>query len=174
MSPRPLVSVLAGLFTLLPAAAQAEHEVNHRYNVTGFVLDEKERAIANSDVTIRMGNNVIGFQQTNSQGYYNIRLHLHDSDLGQKLTVKTEAGEATIAVRFSPDDQSTRRISYANVIGGRLVDEPLSRWRYPIWVYATVALVVFGAAAGIMTAKRVKSARKRRLAKERQAKKGRR
>jgi hypothetical protein len=62
--------------------ATALHEIDHRYDVTGFVLDEKQQPVANSPVSIRLGNEVIGYQETNEQGYYRIRLHLHKDGSG--------------------------------------------------------------------------------------------
>ncbi len=168
------LSVVAAFFCLVPALASAEHEIDHRYNVTGFVLDESGRPLGNSGVSIRMGDSAIGYQETNAQGYYNIRLHLHDTDLGRKLTVKTQTGEATIAVTFTLGDHATRRIHYANLIGGKLTEGPLSRWRYAAWVYIAPVAAVLLLSAGFVVERRLRRARKRRLAQERKAKKGKR
>ncbi len=160
---------------LLPAWVLAEHEVDHRYNVAGFVLDDSRRPLANSAVSIRMGNDTIGHQKTNSQGYYNMRLHLHDADLGRRLLVKSETGEATITVTFTPGDNATRRVHYANLIGGKLVEEPLSRSRYSVWIYVAPVAVVLLLYVAYVTDKRRKRARKREFAKQqRQTKKARR
>ena len=120
-----LFPLLTICLALLPAPALAKHEADHRYNVKGFVLDENEQPLADSAVTIRSGNGVIGYQKTNSQGYYNISLHLHDTDLGKKLRVQTVVGEATMRVRFTPGNKATRRIHYANLIGDKLVENHL-------------------------------------------------
>lgn len=164
------LSLIAGL---LPAVTLAEHEVNHRYNVTGFVLDGDGQSVADSAVSIRMGNDTIGTQKTNPQGYYNIRLHLHDDDLGQKLVIKSGTDEATITVTFTPGDNTTPRIHYANLVGGRLVEEPLSRLRYALWVYVTPVAIVLVLSAAYVIERRRRRALKRQLAKGRQTKKGR-
>jgi hypothetical protein len=121
-----------------------------------------------------MGNNTIGTQKTNPQGYYNIRLHLHDDDLGRKLVIKSGTDEAAITVTLTPGDNATPRIHYANLVGGRLVEEPLSKPRYAVWVYITPVAVVLVLSAAYVIEQRRKRARKRRVAKGRQMKKGRR
>lgn len=169
-----LLSVVGACAVLLPVAAWAEHEVDHRYNVTGFVLDGDGQPVADSAVSIRMGNNTIGTQTTNPQGYYNIRLHLHDEDLGQKLVIQSGTDEVTITVTLTPGDNATSRIHYANLVGGRLVEEPLSKPRYAVWVYVTPVAVVLVLSLAYVIEQRRKRARKRQLAKGRQTKKGRR
>ncbi len=115
--------------------------------MTGFVRGEKEQPIANSPVSIRLGNEVIGYQETNGQGYYRIRLHLHDVDLGKTLSVKTAAGEGAIRVTLTPGDAKTERVYYANLVGGKLIEGQISRSRYPTWLYAGAAVLVTAAIA---------------------------
>ncbi|MFQ5936292.1 MAG: hypothetical protein ACE5LB_07790 [Acidiferrobacterales bacterium] len=131
----------------LQSLALATHEIDHRYDITGFVLDENEKPIAGSPVSIRLGRNIIGYKDTNDQGYYRIRLHLHDADLGKKLLVKTAAGDATIRVTLTPGDRKTDRIHYANFVGGKLVEARLSRLRYSPWLYGAVAALIATPAA---------------------------
>lgn len=148
-----IVSTLAGLAIASMAGFQvatALHEIDHRYDVTGFVLDEKEQPIANSPVSIRLGNEVIGYQETNGQGYYRIRLHLHDVDVGKTLSVKTAAGEGAVRVTLTPGDAKTERIHYANLVGGKLIERRISRSRYPIWLYGAAAVLVMATAVVII------------------------
>lgn len=159
------------LLALFASAALATHEANHRYNVRGFVLDENETPLADSTVSIRLGNNVVGYQRTNSQGYYDIQVHLHDSDLGKRLAVRTAAGEATIRVTFTPGDRSTARIHYVNLVGGKLVEKRLSRSAFPMWAYVATGATVVALAAAMMIGKRIKRKRKREQAKARKHKK---
>lgn len=154
----PLMFVL-----LLPGPALATHEADHRYNVKGFVLDENEAPVANSTVTVRSGNEVIGYQTTNSRGYYNIQLHLHDSDLGKRLRLQTGAGEATIQVTFTPGDKTSRRIHHANIIGGQLVETRLWRRSIPTWTYVTTIVGIVVVTTAIVFARRLQRLRKRRL-----------
>ncbi len=166
-----LLPLLAVCLALLPAPALAKHEANHRYNVKGFVLDENEQPLADSAVTIRSGNSVIGYQKTNSQGYYNIPLHLHDTDFGKKLQVRTAAGEATIRATFTPGNKATRRVHYANLIGGKLVENQFSRRRFPASVYIASTAAVVAVSAIIIVARQAKRRRRRKLAKVQKHKK---
>ncbi len=159
------------LLALFSSAVLATDEANHRYNVRGFVLDENENPVAGSAVSIRLGNQVIGYQKTNSQGYYAIQVHLHDSDLGRRLGVRTAAGEATVRVTFAPGDRSTARIHYVNLVGGKLVEKRLSRSAFPMWVYVAVGAAVIVLTAAMMIGKRIKRKRKREQAKARKHKK---
>ena len=169
-----LFPLLAVCLALLPAPALAKHEADHRYNVKGFVLDENEQPLADNAVTIRSGNDVIGHQKTNSQGYYNIQLHLHDNDLGKKLQVRTVLGEATIRARFTPGNRATRRVHYANLIGGKLVENQLSRRRFPTSIYIASIAAVVAVSATIIMARQAKRRRRRKLAKIQKHKKGKR
>ncbi len=123
-------------FSLVPITAFAEHEADHRYNVKGFVLDENNAPIAGTTVTIRLGNIVRGSQKTDSRGYYNVRLHLHDTDLGKQLRITTAAGEVTTRVRLTPGDRRTARVHHANIVGGKLIEEPRAGNWIPWWGYA--------------------------------------
>jgi hypothetical protein len=148
-----LMRTLTGLVIACVAGMQvatALHEIDHRYDVTGFVLDEKQQAVANSPVSIRLGNEVIGYQETNEQGYYRIRLHLHDVDLGKTLSLKTAAGEGVIRVTVTPGDAKTERIHYANLVGGKLIERRLSRSRYPVWLYGAAAVLVLASIAVVI------------------------
>ncbi len=169
-----LFPLLAVCLALLPAPALGKHEADHRYNVKGFVLDENEQPLADSPVTIRSGNDLIGHQKTNSQGYYNIPLHLHDTDLGKKLQVQTTVSKATIRVRFTPGNKATRRVHYANLIGGKLVENQLSRRRFPASVYVASAAAVVAVSTIVIVARQAKRRRRRKLAKVRKHKKGKR
>ena len=134
--------LLVVCFSLLPGAASAKHEADHRYNVKGFVLDENEAPLADTVVTIRVGGSVIGSQKTDSQGYYNIELHLHDTDLGKKLRIKTAAGEATIRAAFTLGNKATRRVHDANLVGGKLIEQRLAGTGFPTWVYVTAGAFI--------------------------------
>ncbi len=148
-----LAAMVIAWATGIPLAT-ALHEIDHRYDVTGFVLDDEKQPLANSPVSIRLGKEVIGYQETNAQGHYRIRLHLHDADLGKTLSVKTAAGEGVIRVTLTPGDARTERRHYANFVGGELIEEPLSRSRYPIWLYGAAVALLLAATAAIIISRR--------------------
>jgi len=132
-----LVTIL--LVALTPVAL-AEHEANHRYTVSGYILNKDESPISSTRVLI----NANGFGArgtTDSDGYYSLRLHLHDSDLGRKLLIKTDYGEGTVNATFDPGDRSSARVHYVNIIGGQLVEGRLDGGgKVPAWVYYVLGL----------------------------------
>ena len=139
----PSIILLAACL-LVVTTAQAEHENDHRYTVRGYVLDKNELPIAGSSVSIWLDNSIISTGTTDSQGYYRIRLHLHDHNLGETLLVRTSAGEASIKVKFEPGDKSTIRRHYVNFVGDELIEERLFWREMTGWLYgvATVTAVV--------------------------------
>jgi hypothetical protein len=149
----------------LVSAAVAEHEVDHRYTVKGYVLDEQERPVRDAVVTIRHKTRVLNSGTTDSRGFYDIRLHLHDSALGEELRVGTQAHEAIIEVAFERGDARTPRIHHVNFVGGRIVEEKLA-WRgFPMWVYVAGGIALAVAAAAV-TARRIKREKRKRKRKD--------
>lgn len=142
-SPKPvLILILACL--LLPVDASAEHEADHRYNVRGYVLDESEQAIAGREVKIFSDGNVLARGRTDSYGYYSLHLHLHNEDRGRLLSLSAGGQQADIRVNFDPQDKHTARVHDANLVGGRLVEKALFRWRTPTWIYPLAGFIVLG------------------------------
>lgn len=141
-------------------SALATHEIDHRYDIMGYVLDENQVPLANTEVSILLNNKVFGFGETDADGFYSIRLHLHDPDRGKKLQIKTAAGVADIRVTLTPGDNTTKRIHYANFSGGQFLETKLPRRGFPVWGYGII-IVAVGTAA--IMAERYVRRRKRRL-----------
>lgn len=140
------ISVLASmLLSLGPFAALAEHEANHRYSVRGYVLDDERKPLADAPVSLRLGTEVVGSDRTDSDGYYSIRAHLHDSDIGKTLTLRAGEQRAEIRMQGEPGDLTTERIHHVNIVGGALVESELDQGGVPGWAYAAGALLLAGA-----------------------------
>ena len=137
---RLLIFLLACL--LLPIGAIAEHEADHRYNVRGYILDEHDRAIARREVTIFADGNILASGNTDADGYYSLHLHLHNEDRGRLLSLNAGGQRAEIRVDFDPQDKHTARVHDANLVGGKLVEQALNRWRTPAWVYPLAGFLV--------------------------------
>ncbi len=163
--------VTIGFFALSDLAL-ATHEIDHRYYVTGYVLDEKQMPLSDTDVSILMNNQVFGFGKTDADGFYSIRLHLHDPDRGKKLQIKTAAGVADIRVMLTPGDKSTKRVHYANFSGGQFLEKKLPRRGFPVWGYGII-IVVIGTAA-VMVERHIKRSKRRLLNREKKKKKNKR
>lgn len=52
----------------------AEHEVDHRYNIRGYVLGLDQQGISNQDVLVFSDNNLLASAKTDSAGYYSLHL----------------------------------------------------------------------------------------------------
>ena len=137
-----LILILACL--LLPVAAIAEHEADHRYNIRGYILDENDKAIAGREVTIFADGVLLASGKTDTAGYYSLHLHLHNEDRGRRLSLNAGAQRAEIRVDFDPQDKHTARVHEANLVGGKLVEQALHRWRTPSWIYPLAGFIVLG------------------------------
>lgn len=168
--PRFLV-LTVGAFAL-SGLALATHEIDHRYDVMGYVLDEKQMPLSNTEVSILMNNQVLGFSKTDADGFYSIRLHLHDPDRGKKLQIKTAAGVADIRVTLTPGDKATKRVHHANFSGGQFLEKELPRGGFPVWGYGII-IVVIGTAA-VMIERHTKRRKRRLLNREKKRKKNKR
>ena len=134
-----LVSIV--LVAITPFAL-AEHEPNHRYTVSGYVLDKDESPIPSTSVVIS-ANGTGGRGTTDNDGYYSLKLHLHDSDLGRKLHIKTDHGEGTVSATFDPGDRTSARVHHVNIVGGRLIEGKLDGGgKVPAWVFYLLGLGV--------------------------------
>lgn len=163
--------LLALVFSAWPAApVLALHETDHRYDLMGYVLDENEQPVAGVRVVGHLGNEPMGSGSSDSRGYYRFRMHLHDSDQGRELRVKTADAEGTVRVTLTPGDTSTERIHHVNFIGGKLVEGELSGRGGG---FPTPALIAGGAAillaGGFVAARQLRRARRRRARAEQKA-----
>lgn len=168
----PLLLVLTVGAFALSGLALATHEIDHRYDIMGYVLDDEQMPLPDTDVSILMNKQVLGFGKTDANGFYRIRLHLHDPDRGKKLQIKTAAGVADIRVTLTPGDKTTKRVHYANFSGGQFLEKKLPRRGFPVWGYGII-IVVIGTAA-LMIERHTKRKRRRLLNREKKKKKNKR
>ncbi len=142
-----IFAVFAGC--LMITNVWAEHEVDHRYNIRGYVLDENQQGISDQDVRVFNGSSLLKETRTDSAGYYSLHLHLHNADNRQILKLRAGPHEAELRVSFDAKDLNTVRIHEANFIGGEYIEGKLDRFRIPPWIYplggflALAVIVVF-------------------------------
>ena len=156
----PLVAVALILFA---ATVAAEHEADHRYDVRGYVLSADKRPLDGVPVTIRIGDQFIGSGRTDGEGYYAIRLHLHDSDIGRTLAVRAGKHQALIRMQAEYENRTTARTHHVNFVGGEVIENNLSGTSIPTWIYVAAAPLVLWAAVHLTGVIRRK-VRKLRLA----------
>jgi hypothetical protein len=124
--------------------ALAEHEIDHRYNVRGYVLDDKQNALPDQQVHAYDGSSLLAIARTDSAGFYSMDLHLHNEDKGKEIRLRTGSGEVDIRVGFDPADATTQRVHDANIVGGKLVEGSLNRFRIPSWFYPLAGFFAIG------------------------------
>ncbi len=124
--------------------AWAEHEVDHRYNIRGYVLDGNQQGISNMNVQAFDGSSLLASGLTDSDGYYSLHLHLHNPDNGRRLRLRAGPHESELRITFDPEDTNTMRAHDANFIGGEYIEGGLGRVRIPPWVYPVGGLLLLG------------------------------
>ena len=154
-----LILILCCLLVSIDAIA--EHEADHRYSVRGYILDQNERAIADREVTIFADGNMLASGRTDSDGYYSLHLHLHNEDRGRLLSLNAGTQRAEIRVDFDPRDKQTARIHDANLVGGKLIEKALNRWRTPPWIYPMAGFIVLGFVLVMLERRRKRKLRKK-------------
>jgi len=151
--------VVACLFS---TSAWAEHEVDHRYNIRGYVLDENQKGISNQEVQAFKEGNFLKAGKTDSAGYYSLHLHVHNEDNRTMIKLRTGGHEAEVRVNFDPRDLTTLRIHNANFIDGKLVESELSRYQIPPWIYPIGGLLALGVIAVMLEKRRKKKIRQKK------------
>ncbi|MBI5197458.1 MAG: carboxypeptidase regulatory-like domain-containing protein [Nitrospirae bacterium] len=95
---------------LIAPPALATHEIDHRYIVFGYVSDDQGHPLSGKKVTAI--DTTIQLQEsayTDSNGYYEVLLHLHDSNNGDSLEVWVEDQKKEARITFDPGDKKTDR-----------------------------------------------------------------
>jgi len=159
----------------------AEHEVDHRYNIRGYVLDENQQGISNQDVRVFDGSSLLKETKTDSSGYYSLHIHLHNADNHRMLKLRADPYEAELRVSFDAKDLNTLRIHEANFIGGEYIEGKLGRFRIPSWIYPLGGLLALAVVVVFLEKRRKKKIKQKKAESiekaptgSRKAKKGRR
>lgn len=124
--------------------AYSLHEVDHRYDIAGYILDADQNPMGGVAVVAHVDGKRMGSGRSDSNGYYRFRMHLHDSDRGRELRLKTPGFEGTVKVTLTPGDSSTERLHLVNFIDGKLVEGELPGRR------GGVSLATLGVAGGVV------------------------
>lgn len=158
---RSLIALAVFALACLPSGpVSAEHEADHRYVVEGYVMDAQENPQADVKVVVNAKEGLLGETTTNRRGFYRVRLHLHNSDLGKELVVKAGDQETDIKVTFDPGDHQTDRVHELNFVGAGVTQADLGIRGIPTWVYVLIVIALFLVVARVVS-KTVKKRRKR-------------
>lgn len=143
-SRRFVLAALLFLCAIFPASVLfALHEVDHRFTVNGRFCGEDGEGIGAVVVSVKNTRaDISGKGKTDSDGFYEVVLHLHNENQGDPLVVRSGEFESTGRVDLDPNDPKTERIVTVN-LGQPCKAFPL--WR-KTWVLAGLA-VLFGIVA---------------------------
>ena len=156
-------AALAILLAVLPIpSVMSLHELDHRYDIMGYILDADGKAIPGVVVAAHLGNKAMGSGRSDSSGYYRFRLHLHDSDVGRELRLKAADFQGSVRVSLTPGDSSTERLHHVNFVDGKLLEGELSDRGGISTIMIAAGVAGVGLVVGIFTAKRLRRRRRRR------------
>lgn len=137
---------LAASLLVFAATAVAEHEADHRYDVQGYVLSADKRPLDGVPVAILKDDRLIGSGRTDGEGYYAIRLHLHDSDIGGSVAARAGKHQALVRMQAEHGNRMKARVHYVNFVGSEVSEKNLSGSSVPTWVYLAAVPCVLWAA----------------------------
>lgn len=134
-----IVTLVAGFLMITNAWSQSE--VDYRYNIRGYVLDENRQGMANQEVRVYRGRVLVEIVKTDTAGFYSLRLLLRNSDDQQILRLRAGETEAEIRVTFDTEGLTRSRVHVANFVAGKLIEGRLSQNVIPPWIYPIVGLL---------------------------------
>ena len=137
---RFVLAALLSLGALFPVSVlYALHEVDHRFTVKGRICGDDGEGRGAALVSVKNTRaDISGNGKTDSDGFYEIVLHLHNENQGDPLVVRSEEFEATGRVELDPSDPKTERIITINL--GQAC-HALPFWRQT-WVLAGLVVLL--------------------------------
>lgn len=121
---RAVVGVMMAIGLLAPPAL-AEHEVQFRYTVLGYVKDasgKPRKGVALEVTRQKTGLSYPG--ETDASGLYVIVTRIADESLGERLLVRAGPRSLQVAAKFDPADHATERGTRVDFTGAKVVERP--------------------------------------------------
>jgi uncharacterized protein YeaO (DUF488 family) len=122
---RAVVGVIMAFGFLLAPPALAEHEVQFRYTVLGYVKDaagKPHKGVALEVTRQKTGLSYPG--ETDASGLYVIVTRMADESLGERLLVRAGPRSLQVAARFDPADHAAERGTRVDFTGTKVVERP--------------------------------------------------
>jgi uncharacterized protein YeaO (DUF488 family) len=125
---RKVVGALVALTVLsmsvnAPAPVSAEHEVQYRYTVLGYVTDANGRPRAGVGLEVTRQKTGFAYQgETDARGLYVIVTRLADESRGERLLVRAGPASLWVTARFQPVDHATERGTRVDFTGDRAME----------------------------------------------------
>ncbi|HET7058536.1 MAG TPA: carboxypeptidase-like regulatory domain-containing protein [Nitrospiraceae bacterium] len=114
-----LLAIVGWKMMAIMPLAQAEHEVDHRFIVEGYVCGGDGRSIANQEVMVKDTRIPLGkTTYTDSDGFYSVTLHLHNDNQGDPILVAAGDREQRLTAKFDAKDMKAERKMTVNFGSG--------------------------------------------------------
>jgi len=155
-----LFFIFISLF-ILPHAAFAEHEADHRYFVSGFVRDAEGKPQQDVVVSVEHKGGQKKRATTNRRGYYEVMFHLHNENLGDEIVVAAADEIKKHTMKFDPGDHVSERRREVD-FGAPGKESPYD-WVY--WIGGVGLLI--GVAVGLRFFRKKKKVKKEAVRKKR-------
>ena len=118
-----VIALIAAPVVFLTTPAAAEHTVDTRYVVLGFVKDAKGNPLSGRDVDVVRDKTGLTYPgRTDEEGLFVIVVRLGDESAGETLTVRVGQAQTTVTARFDPADHTHDRGTRVDLDGARLVE----------------------------------------------------
>lgn len=138
-----LLAIIGLEMVMIMPLAQAEHEVDHRFIVEGYVCGGDGRSMANQEVMVKDTRISLGkTTYTDSDGFYSVTLHLHNDNQGDPILVAAGDREHRLTAKFDAKDMKAERKMTVN-IGSGCEGQHSGPGQ---WVYYSVGLGLAGVA----------------------------
>jgi uncharacterized protein YeaO (DUF488 family) len=121
---RATLGVILAIGLLAPPAL-AEHEVQFRYTVLGYVKDasgKPRKGVALEVTRQKTGLSYPG--ETDAAGLYVIVTRMADESQGEKLLVRAGPRSLQVAARFNPADHAAERGTRVDFTGAKVFERP--------------------------------------------------
>ena len=139
-----ILAIIGLEMAIIMPLAQAEHEVDHRFIVEGYVCGEDGKSMANQEVMVKDTRIPLGkTTYTDSDGFYSVTLHLHNDNQGDPILVAAGDREQRLTAKFDPKDMKAERKMIVH-FGAGCEGAHSGSWQ---WVYYGVGLGLAGVAA---------------------------
>ena len=118
---RAVVVVIALVLAAAPVAA--EHTVDTRYVVLGFVKDAQGKLRPGHAVEVVRDKTGFAYPgRTDEQGFFVVVVRLGDESVGEALTLRVGPAATTVTARFDPTNHTDDRGTRVDLDGTKFVE----------------------------------------------------
>lgn len=93
-------------------------KVDHGFIVYGYVRDNNGNPLSGVEVQAKPIKEHAhpGSTKTNQEGYYEVFLHLHNEDVGTKISVSAKGVQKELVANYDPNDKVTKRQASVDLV----------------------------------------------------------